>query len=328
MATDLSDSPTSFTDPDLKWSDETSGADSPTAVTPSTDDATDSPPASATTGSETTPREGASEAGQQSGPLPFERHKAILEAQRAESDAKWQRVSWAEELVNAGKTPDQIREALQIYDGVGADPVDFLNRFHQQLETHPQYAPQVRSWAARILGGHKGQGQPTPQATDAEPQPDFQDQATGTPIFSATRLREWHEWKARQDQATRDSDIAPLRDYVQKQQFTEQVKQVWTDEENRTKAELEDMRTKPHFKENEKDVRAFMEARQWKASLQDAYIHVLTTKILPTLSATEQAKTLTELKTQAAAGNSVNPRAGAAVVPASPKGFYDSNLKW
>jgi hypothetical protein len=87
------------------------------------------------------------------------------------------------------------------------------------------------------------------------------------------------------------------------------------------------MRQKPHFSEHEADIKAYLAERHYAASLESAYIHVLTTKVLPALSATERAKTVTELKTQAAA-SSAKPARSASATPMRPKDFNDPGLRW
>lgn len=339
MSTDLSDSPTSLLDPSINWVETgDTGAESPTAVTPSTDEGPDTSHVGPGDTAGATPDAGAqSRAGADGatpsppGDVPYERHKAVLEAQRAESDAKWQRVAWAEELQKAGKTPDQIREALDIYDRVDGDPVGFLGRFYQQLENHPVYAQQVRSEIARILGGRGRTANAEPEG-DPEPQPDYtgQDaQGREIPVYSPQQQRKWGEWKARQEQAARDAEIGPIRQYVEQQRTLAAVQQIVAGEEKAALDEVAEFRKKPHFSEHEKGfINDWMKERHYRAPLAHAYIALLTEKVMPSLSQTAKTQLMTELKTQAAAGTSVNPRAGAAATPKAPTGFRDPSLDW
>lgn len=322
---------TSFSDTRLAWSDEGAGADSPPADSthdPQTPDtATDPSPEAATTPPAQEPTPG--EAPFADGPIPLDRHKAILEGERkklADAEAKWQRVAWAEELASSGKTPEQIREALSLYDGIDADPATFLERFYDSLHTHPQFALQVRSWAAKVLAGGRKPVEAVDPHADPEPGPDFQDEK-GTPFFSAPQLQKWHQWQQRQQEARINERIAPLiRDREQAQE-QERLRIAYTEVENQVKSDLEAFRQQPYFKEHEADIKAYLAQHEWKKSLADAYTHVLTTKVLPTLKSAERADTLAELKTHAAA-STVKPSTAAPATTTTPKSFFDPALKW
>jgi hypothetical protein len=326
--------PTTFSDPSLDWSGGgATEATSPVAEPESTTTDSAQPPASATTSPENAPTDSA--APPESGPIPLERHKAILEderKQRTDLEAKWQRVAWAETLADAGKSPEQIQQALQLFDGIDGDPAGFLERFYSALQEHPQYAPQIRSWAGRVLGGQRQTAAPQPNGgaqphgDDPEPQPDYQDQS-GTPFYGAARLAEWGKWRDRQLEARINERINPLLEDRQQAQQRQQLEQQRASVEAGLRTELETLRKQPHFKEHESKVKAYLASKQWKASLAEAWNHVLVTDVLPSLNSTVKAQTLAELQTQAAA-SSLKPNSSAPVTQGSPKGFMDPNLKW
>jgi hypothetical protein len=87
------------------------------------------------------------------------------------------------------------------------------------------------------------------------------------------------------------------------------------------------MRAKPYFTEHEADIKAYLAARGYRASLESAYVHVLTTQVLPTLKATERSDTIAALKTQAAA-STAQPSAAAPATPIRPRTFDDPRLTW
>ena len=136
-----SESPSSFSAlPASAWqepvADAASGAGSQPAETPAADATSAPSPEGATVPPAETPREGAEGNRQQSGPIPFDRHEAILKAEREKTaalEAKWQRVAWAEELANAGRNPEQVQEALRLFDGIDANPDQFLAKFYELL---------------------------------------------------------------------------------------------------------------------------------------------------------------------------------------------------
>ncbi len=326
--------PTSLLDPSINWVEpEPTGADSPPASSPEADATSAPSPEAATEPPVGTPREGAqAESGQQQGPIPFDRHQAILAKEREERDRLSQRVAWAEELTKSGYTPDQIRDAISTFEQIGQAPDKFFEGYYQSLVNDPRYGPQMRSAAARILAGHRSQAE-----SDPEPQPDWQDRTTGQAAYSPEQMRKWQEWHSRQLEAKLGERIAPLE--TERQQREEQArlaqwgKQAYDESYQATTREIEETIALPHCKERLSDIKAYLKetATQdglYTKSFKDAYLHVLTTKVLPELSQTERAKTLTEMKTKAAAGRQINPREAATATPKAPTSFRDPSLKW
>jgi hypothetical protein len=215
--------------------------------------------------------------------------------------------------------------------------VGFLERYHALLNEDPAIGPQVRSWAGRVLGGGRSaQIQQQAQDTDPEPRPDFMDEATGQPVFGAARLAQWQAWKERQFERKMDEKYRPVMESHQAAQQQAQQQQ----EEQRVfavlKAQKADLETKPFFKELEPDIKAYLAERNYgvgmplheqNALMHVAYIHVLSTKKLPTLSQTVKAETLTELRQQAAA-SSGKPSQSAPAIPADIRSFNDPRLKF
>lgn len=334
-----SESPSSFSAlPASAWeepiADGTSGAGSQPAETPQTGAAPEITPASRdSAGPEPTPRAGEEGDRQQSGPIPYDRHKAILEderKQRTDLEAKWQRVAWAEELANAGHGADAIREALKLYDGIDGNPIEFLGRFYELLSQHPQHQTAARSWAGRILGTR---GAAEPEA-DPEPTPTYYegtDPATGQRIRviadSDGYRQKWQEWFARQQAAQVDQKIAPLlQDKEARERQARELQaanQIYGEEFKRTQDEIAGLRKYEHFSANEKGVLQLVKDSGYKLSPTAAFVQLLNEKILPTLSQTERTKTLTELRTQANA-STVSPKAAATATPGpAPNRFRD-----
>jgi hypothetical protein len=257
----------------------------------------------------------------QDGPIPFDRHKAILEGERtklAEAEAKWQRVAWADELAAAGKTPEQVREALAVFDSVQADPVGTLERLYDYLQSNPQLAPQARSWAGRVLGTKAAE-----PAGEAEPQPDFQDPATGAKFYSQEQQARLMAWRERQVVQRLEERFQPLITAHERALQQERERGV----AQQAEAEFAAFKDRPHFAEHKADILAFMQARQWNASLSDAYAHVLETKVLPKLAEQGKAQAVADFQKQAQA-SSARPSAAAPVTPAAARSFMDPSLKW
>lgn len=309
----------------VSWTDPE--AASPAADTPQDASASAPSPAPATEApaTETPTGEGSST----DGPIPLDRHKAILEAERkrtAEAEAKWQRVQWAETLAESGRTPDQIRDALSLWDGIDAQPAEFLEQFYNRLQSSPEFAPQLRSFAGRILAGGRKSVEPIDPTGDPEPGPDLQDQS-GNTLFSSKQMQKWQQWRERQLEARFNERLSPLLTAHQQAQERATIEHAYQAEYARQAKVLEAMREKPHFKEHEAEIKAYLAAKNYEGTLDEAYVHVLTTKVLPSLQSQERAATLAELKTQAAA-SSAQPSAAADKAPLNPQSFRDPRLKW
>lgn len=322
--------PLTFNSPDLKWSDDAPTETTPPVVEATATDATEAPsPADATTPpSDAAPSPDDAVAPPSAEPIPFERHKAVLDAAYKERDdekAKWQRLEWADALVTAGKTPEQVKEAIALLDSLDGDYVGTMDRLFRIADQHPQLQQHVRSLAGRWLG----QSAQSPQAAeqDAEPQPDFVEPNTGKPVFSAERLRQWQDWQARQLEARITQRFEPLVRAHEDTQHRARQQAEFDRQAATLKAEFDRYAAKPHFQDHKAEILDLIKQSGWKMSIGDAYNDVLLTKVLPTANQTAKAQQLAELRTQAAASS---PKASstAPVTPADVRSFNDPRLKW
>lgn len=318
--------PTSFSDSRLTWdepkTEPVSATGDPTPSVDTADSQTGTPPPADATAPPAQDSQSAA-APPETGPIPFDRHQAVLNAEREKYsalEAKWQRVQWAETLAESGRTPEQIRESLDIYDGFDRDPVGSLETLYERLRQHPQTAALVRSFAGRVLAGHHDRA---PQ--DEEPKPDFIDNATGKGVFSDERLKEWQEWRERQFTARLNQQLSPL---IQSHQQAERQRQ---DAEalQSVKTLYDTFESKPHFKEHKPVAAEYVKAEFAKGRtdfdviMHEAYAHILTTKVLPTMTETGKAQAVADLQRQAAASSAVKPTAAAAGTPKRYKSFMD-----
>lgn len=323
-----SDSPSSFSAlPAESWKEpaasESSGTATQTVETPAADATSAITPAGRDSAeSSATPREGADGAASSSGPIPFDRHKEILEAerkQRTDLDAKWQRVAWAEELVNAGRTREQIQQALDVFDGIDTHPDQFLERFYEILSQDPRLTPAMTAFRERLIkAAHE----------DREPQPEYfegTDPQTGQRgrFLTEQSLREREAWIKRQY----EKQVAPLKrdqeERAHKEQTLEVANRIYKSEFDSMKAAYEDVSKLPFFADIKADIKAHVEGSSYKMSLHEAYTKALNEKILPTLRQTEKANVLAELRTQANASG-LKPSAPVAATPGpAPRNFKD-----
>jgi hypothetical protein len=333
MADETGDTtPLDFDNESLSWGDEPeSGAAAPP---PATDDTVETAPdAEPTPEAAITPPAPADEdSGDRppQGPIPFDRHEAILARERekrTELEAKWEKVAWAEELQKSGLTADQVNQSINVIRGMDADPVGFLERYHERLRSHPELADPLRSWAGRVLASRTDGAAPQVTADgDTEPQADFQN-AEGVPFYSGPQLQKWHEWQARQQEAKIQTLLQPLQRAESERQQRAAAATVYAQQEQRTRAELEAFRKIPEFKANEAKVNAYLKQHDYKMPLAAAFNHVLLTDILPNAGQTAKAEQLTELQRKAGA-STANPAASASPASKRPTDFEDPSLEW
>lgn len=258
----------------------------------------------------------------------------VTQDQTASSSNEPPRERWDSILDNARtKTrADVEREYKQKYgwaDQFHEQPYEFVESWIDQLAQHPQYGSQILAKAARLLNSRRGrQIGPEAGAAVEEPVPDVpivdgQGQVVGQ-TYSATQLKKWREWDWAQREATLADRFAPLEQRAQRQEQAEQVAQLQATATQQSQQTLTELRAQPYFKDHEADIkRAFADHPEWGDNLHRAYLHVLTTTVLPKLSQTEQAKVLDSLQTKAAA-TTVSPQAQAATAKPHFKSFAEA----
>jgi hypothetical protein len=306
----------SFNDPSLEWGDSAPETASPAADPASSEPAADPPPESATASPATDATN--ADAPSEPGPIPYSRHKEILEGERtklAEQEAKWQRVAWADELATAGYTPEQIREAIGTQRALRENPVAALEELYGAIQNSPHYAEQARSFAGKLLGSKA-------QAEDAEPQPDLigQDANGQFRVYSAEQLAKREAWLERRMVGQLEQRFQPLIQSHQQAQQREQQAELWRSAE----AELATYKDRPGFTEHKTEIAALVGQGR---PLADAYNHILVTKVIPKLQETGKAQAMADFQKQAQA-SSAKPSTAAPVTPANPKSFFDKDLVW
>jgi hypothetical protein len=236
-----------------------------------------------------------------------------------EAEDRWRNTeqSWGEILK---ADPRHIRGAVELVQRMQADPVEYVAQMLQELQGHEQYRPKLASQAARLLGSLR-QTQPK---EDPEPQPDLVAE-NGAPVMSAQRLHEWQAWhQARQQRefdAKLQSSLAPFKGMMEREQQQKLQQQA----NEAAAVQYKQAQGWHGFKDHEADIaKAFNENPNW--TLQDAYLHILHTKILPGYPAQAQAKVVADLQSKAAA-QTLNP--SGATKPAMPdfKGDFKAALE-
>ena len=241
------------------------------------------------------------------------------------------RERWDSILDNARtKTRAEVeREFKQKYgwaDEFHREPYTFVESWIDQLAQHPQYQQQLLAKAARLLNSRRGshaQAAPPEEPAADLPYVDGQGNVVGQ-TYSATQLKQWRDWDWAQREATLADRFAPLEQRAQRQEQAEQIAQLQATASQHSQHTLTELRSQPYFKEHEADIkRAFADHPEWGDNLHRAYLHVLTTRVLPKLSQTEQAKVLDSLQTKAAA-TTVSPQTQTATSKPKFKSFEEA----
>lgn len=324
-----SESPSSFSDlPKESWQEasanDTSGAGSQPAETPVTDATSAITPAGRDSATPSvTPREGADGVASSSGPIPFERHKEILEAERksrTDLESKLARVAWAEELANAGRSAQQVREALELYDGLDSQPLDqFLAALYEQTSNHPQLSAAAKAFRERLIREAQEDAEPVPEWFEGtNPQTGQRER-----FLTAQSQREREAWLARQA-AKREAPLKrDLESRAQREETLKTANEIYQREFKSMQADYDEVKALPHFQEIKADIKALMEGSGYKMSLFQAYTKAFNEKVLPTLSQRNKSEVLAELRTQANASG-LKPSAPVSSTPGqSPRNFKD-----
>jgi hypothetical protein len=307
------------------------GADSSAAPTSSDSSPSSAPPAAAATqpgaeGGVTTPpaTEVPQEWTPEQGPLPFDRHKAILEHTRskAKEDAEQavrEQYGWALEV-----GPENFQTLTNLASQWASDPIAFVLGALDDLQAHPHYAPQLRSHVAKILAQRPQQ--PTAQEIP-EPQPDIT--VDGTSWYSAARLAERDKWFQNRLLSQVRAELQPIREDLTERQQRDQI-QYATQEAARFAADTLSQMTKlPHFTEQKAEIEKVFRAMPPMPdhlvgqAIRDAYIQVLTSKVLPHLSSQAKSELLSSLNTKAAASAS-HPTTQTPPVNGRPTSFEEA----
>ena len=143
------------------------------------------------------------------GPIPYERHEAILRGERE----KRKTLEWA-----ANVNPDHFRKMSEWYEMADRNPVEFYKRFEAGLKQHP-------TWGQYL------QPQPQPQ-TPAEPEPDLVAE-NGQKVYGADTMRKAWDVREAKLKAEFERMVSPLLQDKQQTQMQAQAQEFakrWIDE--------------------------------------------------------------------------------------------------
>lgn len=228
-----------------------------------------------------------------SGPLPFERHKAILEGVYKERDkyktdleAYRQQHGWVESIDR-----DQLAQMADWYGRYQGDPGEFLEKAYQEALSHPIHGATVKSRVGKMLASMRQQ-----QAVETI--------EAGIPVMDANGqivARTYTDAQIKQliNQEFTErfgKELDPLRQDLLTRQQRDQTTQI----QQRASAELKKAESWHGFTEHKAEIQKVFKANT-QMSLQDAYLDVLHRVILPSHDAKAQGKVLSDLQTKATA---------------------------
>lgn len=255
------------------------------------------------------------------GEPPKERWESILQNAREKSKAEVeQQYGWAKQIADAGVKPEQVHEMFSWYQQAGSDPVGFAQTLVTELLADARFAPQMRSHAARILGTRPSQPQVAEAAT-LEPDIPVADESgrVVARTYSAERVK---QIVADAVQEALAREVEPIkRDYEVTRREREQQR-ISAEVNALAGKELSKAEKLPHFKDYQTQITEVYGAHP-EYSLQDAYLDVLQTTILPKLTQQQQSKVLDDLKSKAAAA-ALNPAQPAAPATKRPENFWQA----
>jgi hypothetical protein len=259
------------------------------AVNPGTSASSDAAPIAQSQG------DGSTVGSEPKGPIPFDRHEAILKGER-EKRAK---LEWA-----ANVDPNRYRQMSEWYELADRNPVEFFNRFKAGLEQHPTWGQYVKPQQAPKV--------------DAEPEPDLVAE-NGQPVYSAPQMRKWQEWNIAKTEAKFQSMVNPLLRKEQQSQIQAQAQ----DFAKRTLEELSDLEG---FEELKPEIAKHLRADR-RLSPLGAYKRAYAESYKPKMAQASRDSLLAEMN-QKAHANTANPNASAAT-PKSPKDMtWEEALAW
>ena len=282
----------------------TAAASSAAPSTAATDTATTtaSTPAPASGAPASTPE--ATAAPQEPGPIPYARFKEINDQLAS--------LRWAKDVDRTA-----IQEAERIGRLYQTDRVGYLRNVIAESLADQDLAPLIRSEAARVLAGARGQA-PEPAIEPDIPVYDAQGQLVAQ-TFSADRVQQIVQ---RAIQEAIGKEVNPIKQTFAQQQAAVKAAEQRQQTERQINAIYSRAEKLPLFKEHDAEIAQAMTKFTDAHPSEQVYL-AWAEVVLPKLDQKSQAKLLGHLQTQAA-GASVQPNASTSSAPPKFKSFREA----
>lgn len=231
------------------------------------------------------------------GPIPYERHKTILDGAYKERDdfkSRAERLAWAERYDPA------VNDVLTLMQ---SDPVAFYQRLGEELAASPQYQQALRTHAARTLAAGRG------AQTDADIEAALAAE-NGEGVYSAKQVQQLLQRQQQQIEQLLGERLKPVEEIRQERA----IAQLQETAREQAAQMLSWASQQPGFTEHKAAIKAAMVADPG-LTLERAYIQI----VVPSLSQTERAKVVAGLHAKTQAGTTApNTASTSTPGPAQP----------
>lgn len=264
------------------------------------------------------------------GPIPFDRHQAVLTKARNEAKAAQEALEKQIADYRSRYETSDHQAQLQLLDLLQTDPgraVTILKQVDPERFGKLTWAEQQQVAAAvseSIASGGQPAGDPGPKPTPDTLNPD------GTMGYSAEAAEKLVEWRIAKERQEYQKELKSLRDEISPIKSEREAREAYSQSLTKMGKRLEEARaTWPEFTTYEKDMRAALEANPtW--GLEEAYRAVVTPKLVANreaIRAEERKKVIEELNAKGRAGRALapgqQPAAAAAADSGAPRSTAD-----
>ena len=241
------------------------------------------------------------------GPIPLDRHEAVLKNTREEYEAKLQKLAWAEQL-----NPDEARQKLELVDLLDKSPKQFFQRMRAIAQSDPQLAVEL----AEEFGFQQQAPAPKAEPEDPMPQPDRLLES-GDLFYSPQQQQKLLDWKERQIEKKFTEKFGRFEQIANRIEGQDK----WHSALEQQRHVLNDARENwEGFKDSQAEIAALMESDA-RVTLESAYRRI----VVPKLKANEE-KLRTDIRQQLIAemnqrGNRTTGERPGSATPAPVKSF-------
>lgn len=243
------------------------------------------------------------------GPIPFQRHEAILKTTR-EKVAQETRQAVEQEIgpwrqVMSSFRPEEFAPVVDKLASLSRDPVAFYRDLGQELQRNGLLPNQSQPHAPTRSAAPQG----------AEPEPDLVNPETGELLYSAPQLQKALAWREAQIESRLRAELQPLVESHRQGQQERELTQIKTTADKNAADAIAEASQWEGFEELKPKIAALMRQDR-RYSLEGAYTRVFQTEYLPGLKQRERASVVAELNQKGRAGQSgISPNSRSNATP-------------
>ncbi len=241
------------------------------------------------------------------GPIPYDRHEAILKKAREDADAPWKPYSDLRELVPA----DRVGQVSGFLRGIDNDPVSTIAGLVQEALNNPNVSPAMRQRIAALVSAGEPQkaAVEAAKAVEAKPADDPRPKPDMDGGYSDAQLAKLDEWNQRQALAKFKEEFKPVFESHEKAKQAHELETLKAQKSDWANGVFKEVQALPHFKDFQKEIDAEFRKQApllgndpsdaaLEALLYKAYAKIVT----PNVGKTSNDALLAELKHKAGAG--------------------------